>query len=86
MQNIINLNNQNERLKAQNKSLQQEKRALRGKIRAAEKGLKAILDGSLPCGLNCTLDDKCFDEVTNNGKTCMIRLAQKALKVLNNEQ
>ncbi len=80
MQNIIN---QNERIKTQNKSLQQENRILREKLINAAKAFRAILNGSLPCDASgCTLERDCFDEPTDYGDTCMIRLAQKGLKEL----
>lgn len=80
MQNIINLNNENERLKAQNQSLQNENRVLREKLINSKNAFNAILNGSLPCDKKCTPEIDCFDEVTNYGDTCMIRLAQNALK------
>lgn len=85
MQKLIN---QNERLKIQNQSLQQENRALREKNNRARKAFRAVLKGSLPCIMraSCTPDARCLDEITNFGKNCMIRIAQKALRELTNEQ
>jgi len=82
MQNIINLNNENKRLKAQNQSLQKENRILRERGQKALEIFEAILKGSLPCGAACKLDTECLDEVTDYGATCMIRLAQKAINEL----
>ncbi len=79
MQYVIN---ENERLKAQNQSLQQENRVLREKLTNSKNAFSAIQNGNLPCSPNCTLERDCFDNVTNYGNTCMVRLAQKALKEL----
>ena len=42
---------------------------------------------SLPCGEYCTTDgytiDICFDEITNQGRTCMLRGRNLAIKRLN---
>ena len=41
----------------------------------------------LPCGEHCTTDghtiDICFDEITNQGRTCMLRGRNLAIKRLN---
>lgn len=41
---------------------------------------------NLPCGQHCTSDgrtvDMCFDEMTNQGKTCMLRGRNLAIKKL----
>ena len=42
---------------------------------------------SLPCGEHCTSDghtvDICFDEIANQGRTCMLRGRNLAIKRLN---
>jgi len=82
MQNIINLHNENKRLKAQNQSLQKENQILQEKLKKALEAFNAILKGSLPCNVICDLETKCYDEVTNYGDICMIRISQKAIKEL----
>ena len=53
------------------------------------KNIQELLTRShnLPCGKHCTPDghtiDICFDEITNQGRTCMLRGRNLAIKRLN---